>query len=143
MEKIIESITSDEKVIDDRDPVKKIYTHTLIELVKLQNLLESRATFHKGIYIIDPQLDITLQRYLNRLKKIKNHYYEVEGGELPSLLRPPVVIEGDVIKVKEEIKPGSEDKGPVKILHITLNKCKAKHIECDNRLILVVGQIIQ
>lgn len=139
MDDIIDIITFYEKKISDRDPMKKIYTHTLIELKRLNEIFHSSGEYYDGICFIDPQLTNTLNRYLDRLKKIKAHYYElVEDLDFPDMLRSPVIIYGDVIKIKKEIRQSLDSK-PKELLHLTLKECKAKHIEIDDRLIVVMG----
>lgn len=139
MDDIIDTITFCEKKISDRDPMKKIYTHTLIELKRLNEIFHSYGEYSDGICFIDPKLTNTLNRYLDRLKKIKTHYYElVEDLEFPEILRSPIIIYGDVIKIKKEIKQPLDNK-PKELLHLTLTECKAKHIEIDDRLIVVMG----
>lgn len=139
MESIINSIICQEEKISKRDPIKKIYTHTLIELKRLNKLFQSDGEYYEGIYFVDSKLISTLNRYLDRLKKIKTHYYEiVEDIDFPDILRPPLVIYGDVIKIKKEVKQTLDNKTK-ELLHLTFTECKAKHIEVDNRTIVIIG----
>ncbi len=135
VDKIIEAGSSHPR----RDILNKVWVHSALEFQRIYGLLTDYGKEYEGAYIIGAEHLKQLYRYLERLKKIRAYFYEVSEEQLPDILRPPVIEEGELLKVKREIKSSFKDTEERTLTHITFANCKAKHIKGDGRVIVVVA----
>jgi len=143
MEEIVEEIIKAGNGLSPRDPLGKVYVHSALEFQRVYKLLKARGEVYDGVCLLGPEHMSVLSRYLERLKKIRSYYYEVsEGKELPEILRPPIVEEGKLIKIKKEVKPPFEGSKEKVIIHLTFTDCRAKHLEEDGRTVIIVTDIL-
>lgn len=139
MKEIVDKITSAGNCLPRRDTLNKVWVHSALEFQRISELLISYGVEYEGTYLIGAEHVKQLSRYLERLKRIRAYFHEVSEEQLPDLLRPPLVEEGEVMKIKWEIKPSFKDTEERGITHITFTNCRAKHIEADGRAIIVVA----
>jgi len=141
MKDILERIISEGSKLSSSHPIKKVYTHSLLEFEKIDNLIHRNATLCEGAFFLPGAYTSALNMYLERLKRIRAYYFEVsEVSELPLCLRPPVVETGEVVKIKREVKAAYGDIEKKVIIHLTFTECKAKHIEVQGRTVIVFSE---
>jgi len=139
MKSIVDEIIRGGEELSSSDRLNKVWVHSAIEFQRIYTLLDNHGRIDEGIYILGSEYLTGLKRYLERLKKIRNYYYEASQGEqLPEILRPPIVEAGEIIRIKREAKPSFKDNGERTVIHLTFTNCKVKHIEEDGRIIIAI-----
>ncbi len=139
MKEILDKVIEACRELPREDRLNKVFVHTSMELQRIENLLVNYGRWDKGVYLLERGHLTMLRRYLERLKKIRSYYYEAsEGQPLPEILRPPIVEEGELIKIKREVKPPFEGREERTVIHLSFTGCRAKHIEDNGRIIIVI-----
>lgn len=135
IDKIIETGSS----LPGRDILNKVWVHSALEFQRIYQLLTDYGREYEGTYLIGREHMKQLYRYLERLKRIRTYFYEVSEEKLPDILRSPIVEKGEVIKIKREVKSSFDDSEKRIVIHLTYTNCRAKHIESNGRIIIVVA----
>ncbi|GLI56572.1 hypothetical protein PM10SUCC1_20860 [Propionigenium maris DSM 9537] len=139
MREVVDKIIEAGSEIPRRDILNKVWVHTALEFQRVAELLTDYGREYEGTYLIGAEHMNQLYRYLERVKRIRAYFYEISEEQLPDILRPPVVEEGEILKIKREIKPSFNNTKEKVIIHITFENCRAKHIEADGRIIIVIA----
>ena len=138
MEEVVREIMKAGEKLSRIDKLKKVYVHSALEFQRVDELLKNNGKMHEKVCLLGSEHMTELNRYLERLKKIRSYYYETSERKLPEILRPPIVVVGKLIRVKREVKAPYEDAGRRILLHLTFADCKTKHLEEDGRRVIIV-----